>query len=170
MNQTTPHVFPPAAARPHQFHSITVTVAVVAATATFITLSAALPAWAMFLGWVGYSTSGQSTREGIGNLVSFLLGIALGAGTALAIGWLSPYLGDMATPVAVFGDVLIVLSLRALPPINNPLAYFLGLISFFASAQAPSPILLAMLAAAGVIGATGAGLAAYLQGRIEPQP
>lgn len=170
MNQTAPPVFPPAAAKPHQFHSITLTVAVVAAVTTFITLSASLPAWAMFLGWVGFDSSAQPVRERVGNLVSFLIGIPLGAGTALAIGLLTPLIGDAATPVAVFGDVLIVLSLRALPPINNPLAYFLGMISFFASAQAPSAILLATLAAAGVIGACGAGLAGYLQSRIEPQP
>lgn len=169
MNPSTPHVFPPAAVRAQQFHSITLSTAVVASVATFITLFAALPAWAMFLGWVGYASSGQTRREGVGNLLSFIIGIGLGAATALAIGLLAPLLGDAATPVAVFGDVLIVLSLRALPPINNPLAYFLGLISFFASAQAPSAILLAMLAAAGMIGACGAGFAAYFQSRIEPQ-
>jgi hypothetical protein len=84
----------------------------------------------------------------------------------LVLGLLTPLLGDAATPVAVFGDVILVLSLRALPPINSPLAYFLGLISFFASAQAPSASLLAALAIAGVIGALGAGIASLLQSRM----
>jgi hypothetical protein len=41
--------------------------------------------------------------------------------------------------------------------VNNPLGYFPGPISFFASAQAPSVSLFAVLAAAGVMGALGAG-------------
>jgi hypothetical protein len=63
--------------------------------------------------------------------------------------------------------VIVVLSLRNLRPINNPLAYFLGLISFFAPAQAPSASLLGMLAVAGAIGAVGAASAAWLQACIE---
>lgn len=163
---THPHKAAPPA-QPTYFHSITVIGAVVAAAATCITLAAALPAWAMFLGWVGYSTSGQSAREGLGNLVSFLLGLALGAGTGLAIGLLTPLLGEAATPVAVFGDVILVLSVRKLAPINNPLAYFLGLISFFASNMEPSLSLLGVLAAAGVIGAAGAASAGWLQTRMQ---
>jgi hypothetical protein len=142
-------------------------VAVVAASATFLTLGATLPAWAMFLGWVAYSTAGSTPREGFANLACFLLGLGLGAGTGILIGLLTPLLGDAATPLAVLGDVVVVLSLRNLRPIDNPLAYFLGLISFFASAQAPSASLLGMLAAAGAIGAVGAALAAWLQSRIE---
>ena len=148
-----------------QFHSITIISAVVAAITTFATLSAALPAWAMFLGWVGYSTSGQTTREGIANLGSFLVGIVFGVGTALLIGWLTPSLGAAATPVAVFVDVIVVLSLRAVPHLNNPLAYFCGLISYFASMLAPSVSTMGLLAAAGVLGALGAGTAAVLQAR-----
>ncbi|WP_394834584.1 DUF1097 domain-containing protein [Pendulispora rubella] len=154
--------------KPFQFHSITVISAVVAAVTTFVTLTAALPAWAMFLGWVGYSTSGQTVREGIANLVSFLLGVVFGVGTALLIAFLTPWLGDAATPVAIFGDVVVVLSLRAVPHVNNPLAYFLGLISFFASMLAPSASTLGVLAIAGVIGALGAGTASCIQSRVFP--
>jgi hypothetical protein len=53
----------------------------------------------------------------------------------------------------------------ALPLISNPLAYFLGLISFLASAQAPSASLFEVLAAAGVIGAVSAETASFLQSR-----
>lgn len=156
---------PPLAAT--RFHSITLMVAVVAAGATVLTLGATLPAWAMFLGWVAYSTAGSTPREGRANLVAFLLGLGLGAATGTVISLLTPLLGAAATPLAVLGDVVVVLSLRNLRPINNPLAYFLGLISFFASAQAPSASLLGMLAAAGVIGAAGAASAAWLQSLIE---
>jgi hypothetical protein len=50
--------------------------------------------------------------------------------------------------------------------VNNPLGYFPGPISFFASAQAPSVSLFAVLAPAGVIGALGAGVASFLQSRM----
>lgn len=121
----------------------------------------------MFLGWVAYSTVGPGLREGLFNLGSFLLGIGLGALTAIAIGLLTPQFGDAATPLAVLGDVVIVLSLRNAHTMNNPLAYFLGLISFFAAAQAPSLPLLAMLAAAGTIGAAGAAASGALQAWVE---
>ncbi|EJL37691.1 Protein of unknown function (DUF1097) [Caulobacter sp. AP07] len=156
----------PAADAPRHFHAFTLVAAAVAAIATVGTLAAALPAWSMFLGWVAYSTSGQTPRESLPNLASFLIGLGIGAGSGLLIGALAPWLGNAATPVVVFGDVVLVLTLRAAPLINNALAYFLGLISFFASAQAPSRSLLAMLAAAGVIGAVGAGLAGFLQSRL----
>jgi hypothetical protein len=141
---------------------------VVAAVTTFATIAVMLPAWAMFLGWVAYSTSGETTRERVANMISFLLGLGVGVGTGLLIAFLTPLLGDAATPLAIFGDVVLVLSLRALRPINNPLAWFLGLISFFASVQAPSLSLLAVLAVAGLIGALAAGLANVLQSRMQP--
>ncbi|MFJ4291888.1 DUF1097 family protein [Cupriavidus sp. NPDC089707] len=62
--------------------------------------------------------------------------------------------------------MVLVLSLRAVPGINNPLAYFLGLISFFAASQPPSPSLLGALVAAGVLGAIGGGISNVLQGRL----
>ncbi|WP_394845032.1 DUF1097 domain-containing protein [Pendulispora brunnea] len=166
MSHPVSHVEAANSNKPFDFHSVTIISAVVAAATTFVTLTAALPAWAMFLGWVGYSTSGQTIREGISNLVSFLLGVVFGVGTALLIDCLTPWLGAAATPVAIFGDVVVVLSLRAVPHINNPLAYFLGLISFFASMLAPSASTLGILAIAGVLGALGAGTAGYLQARV----
>ncbi|BDB24189.1 hypothetical protein Tamer19_33390 [Cupriavidus sp. TA19] len=162
-NTSTPAAM---AISPGTFHGITLVGAVVAAVTTFVTLAAALPAWAMFLGWVGYNSRGQTVREGLANLVALLLGIVFGAGTALLIGWLTPHVGNLATPLAVFADVVLVLSLRALPGINNPLAYFLGLISFFAAGQPPSPLLLGGLVAAGVLGAIGGGISNVLQGRL----
>lgn len=148
------------------FHLFTLIGAVVAAASTFLTVALALPAWAMFLGWVAYSTGGGGMRQGAGNLLSFLLGIGLGIGASVAVGLLAPLLGDYAVSVVVFGLVMLVLSLRALPLISNPLAYFLGIISFFASMMGPSPAAFQTLVAAGVLGALGAGIAGWLQGRL----
>jgi hypothetical protein len=150
------------------FHSTTLITAVVSAAATFITIGLNLPTWAAFLGWVGYSVSGQTTRDGAANLVSFLLGLAFGLGTGWVIDLLTPSLGIAATPLAIFAVVILVMSLRTLTPINNPLAYFLGLITFFASSQMSSLSLLATLGPAGVLGAVSAWIVNLLQSRLQP--
>ena len=159
-----------------RFHAISLTVAAVAGISTFSTTSVMLPAPAMFLGWVAFGLGGASMRGGFANLVSFLLGVAFGAGTALAITQLAPALGMLATPVAVAGVVVLVLSLRNLAPINHPPAYFLGLTSFFYSGLAPTHTTVAILAAAGAIGAGSAAVAGllerFVQGRaprLEPR-
>lgn len=149
------------------FFAMTVVVSAVAALVTFATIALGLPAWAMFLGWVAYGTSAETMHEGASSTLSFLLGLALGIGNGLAIGLLTPSLGIAAAPLVVFCDVVIVLSLRSLAPINNPLAWFLGMICFFASAQAPSTSLFALLAAAGMIGSVGAGISSFLESRCE---
>ncbi len=149
------------------FHSLTFITATVAAAATFATIALGIPTWAAFLGWVGYSVSGPTTREGVANLISFLLGLAFGMGTGMAIELLTPSLGVTATPLLIFGVTTIVMSLRTLTPINNPLAYFLGLICFFASAQMPSITLLTMLAPSGMLGAFSAWAVGFLQSRLQ---
>lgn len=160
-------ILPPMpSAAPHHFHSITLIGAAVAGVATFATLAVMLPAPAMFLGWVGYSLGGPNLRDAVPNLVSFLLGLAFGVGTGLAIALLTPALGAAATPVAIAGVVILVLSLRTLAPFNNPLAYFLGLISFFASGMMPSLATFGILAIAGTIGALAAAISDHLQARV----
>jgi len=149
------------------FHALTLITAAVAAAATFATIVLGIPTWAAFLGWVGYSVSGPTTREGVANLISFLLGLGFGMGTGLSIERLTPSLGDAATPLLIFGVTVLVMSLRRLTPINNPLAYFLGLICFFASAQMASITLLTMLAPAGALGAFSAWLVSVLYSRLQ---
>lgn len=85
----------------------------------------------------------------------------------MAIELLTPSLGVTATPLLIFGVTTIVMSLRTLTPINNPLAYFLGLICFFASAQMPSITLLTMLAPSGMLGAFSAWAVGFLQSRLQ---
>lgn len=162
-----PSPTPSIAIQPSSFHRVSLMTAAVAAVFTFGTITVALPAWAMFLGWVGYSIGAETTRRGVANLISFLLGLSLGLGAGLMINLLTPMYGDLVTPLIIFGVTAIVLSLRNLAPINNPLAYFLGLISFFASGMTPSPALFAMLATAGVIGAFGAWMTGFLQSRVQ---
>ena len=146
-----------------RFHCITLIVAVVAGLVTFGTVATMFSASGMFLGWVAYSINSQSMRQGYANLASFLLGLAFGIGTTLVINQLSPSIGLAATGLAIFGVVVLVMCLRSLAPINNPLAYFLGITSFFYSELAPTAGSFAVLAAAGAIGATGAALSGCCQ-------
>lgn len=154
----------PSATAPMRFHAISLSVAAVAAVATLGTNSAMLPAPAMFLGWVAFDLAGPSLRGGAANTGSFLLGLAFGAGTQVATLALTPTLGVLAGPVCVAAVVALVLSLRKLAPINNPLAYFLGLTSFFYSGLAPTGETLVNLGVAGVIGGLACAAAGFAQG------
>ena len=126
-----------------RFHALSLSVAAVAAAAAFGVNTVMLPAPAMFLGWVAFDLAGPSWRDGAANTGAFLLGLA--------------------TPLAVAGVVVLVLSLRGLAPFNNPLAYFLGLTSFFYSGLAPSTSTLAVLGTAAVIGGAACAVAAFAQ-------
>lgn len=164
-----PATVPPsfASALPLRFHAATLAVAVVAGLATFGTFTVSLAAPAMFLGWIAFAISGTTIRQGVADIASFVLGVAFGIGTALVINLLTPALGSAATPLAVTGIVVLVLSLRKMAPFNNALAYFLGLTSFFYSALPPAGASFAVLATAGIIGAGSAALAGLLQARLE---
>jgi len=148
------------------FYSITLAVALVAGVVTFGTVAVMLSASGMFLGWVAYAMNGQTLRDGYANLVSFVIGLGLGLVTTLAINWLTPPLGLAATGICIFVLVASVMLLRLLAPINNPLAYFLGITSFFYSALAPTPHSFVLLAAAGAVGATGAAISGTCQGAL----
>lgn len=152
------------------FNSLTVIAAGVAAVTTSATIAITLPAWAMLLGWVAFSIGGQTTRDGLANIASFILGLLLGAATSLAVGRLTPVVGKAAIPVAIFGVALAVTSLRAVRPIHNPLPYVFGLVCFFAYAEAPSASHLAVLAAAGIFGAAGAWTVSFLQSFLLAPP
>lgn len=150
-----------------RFHAASLVVAAVAGLSTFGTIAVMLPASAMFLGCVAFNMA-QSMRDSLANLGCFLIGLAFGIGTAIAIALLTPLLGSGATPVAVSGVVILVLSLRTLAPLNNPLAYFLGLTSFFYSGFMPTGMTYAILASAGIIGAASCALATLLQALADP--
>ncbi len=145
------------------FCSITLVVAVVAGLVTAGTVAVMLSASAMFLGWVAYSINSTTIRQGYANLAAYALGLGFGICTTLVINLLTPSLGLAATGLSIFGVVVLVMSLRTLAPVNNSLAYFLGITSFFYSALAPTLGSFATLAAAGTVGATGAAISGCCQ-------
>ena len=148
------------------FVGFTAVAAVVAASAAGASLALTLPVWAMFIGWVAFYTRGATGRDGLVTLGCVLLGVALGMGAAIAIGVLRPGLGFFALPAVVFGIAMIVISLRAVPVMNNLLCYFLGLIAYFASHLEPSLEALSTLGSAPALGVFAGWTTHALQRRL----
>jgi Protein of unknown function (DUF1097) len=151
---------------PTRFLAISGAAAIVAAAAAYASTVATIPVWAMFMGWVAFYTRGHSTRAGVANLACLALGIALGLTASLAVGALHPQMGGAALPLVVLLVALLVISLRAVPVLDNVLAYFLGLISVFAAHASPGLEAFAQLTAAAALGGIAAGFARAWQGRI----
>jgi Protein of unknown function (DUF1097) len=149
-----------------QFVGTTVVAAILATVATSASIAFNVPVWAMFIGWVAYYSRGHSAREGLANFLCLLLGLGFGILAGVAIAVLTPALGAAAVAVVVFVIGLIVVSLRAVPFVNNTLSYFLGLISFFAVHAAPSVSVVLELAGACAIGSLAAWGASMLQSRL----
>lgn len=165
-NTSLPTATPPASQ--FQFLGFSLIAATVAAAAAFASVSFALPLWAMFVGWVAFFTRPASIGNGIASLACVWLGVLFGMFAALLISSLVPVLGDVAFPVVVFAIATIVVSLRAVPQVNNVLSYFLGLITFFAAHQAPGLDIFVELAASSALGAFAAWLSHRVQARLAP--
>lgn len=144
-----------------KFIGTTVIAAVAAATAAAISMTFALPVWAMFIGWIAFYTKGLSAKASIENLGCVGMGLVFGLCAALALSSLAPVIGlNLALPTVVFVTALMVVSLRGLLFMNNLLCYFLGLVSWFAAHLDPSPVSLLMLFSASAIGVS-AGLVSH---------
>jgi hypothetical protein len=143
----------------------TITAALVAATAAHISLTLAIAPWAMFMGWVAYFTRTPSAAEGLRTFACVVIGLGLGAAATVTIGALTPALGGLAFPVTVFGTALVVIAARSLPVLNNLLAYFIGLITFFAAHLEPGLPAVAELGGAVALGS----LAGWLAQKVESQ-
>ncbi|GAB3389995.1 DUF1097 domain-containing protein [Azotobacter armeniacus] len=146
-----------------RFVAFTTVAALTAALAAGASAALTLPVWAMFVGFVAFFSRGPSSRDGAINLACVWLGHALGIGSALTLGVLAPSLGVFALPIAVFIVTMIVVSLRALPWLNNILGYFLGVITFFAAHLEPSLETLVQLGGATGLGAMAGWISYQLQ-------
>jgi hypothetical protein len=140
--------------------------AIVAAGAAFGALHLGFAPWAMFVGWVAYFTRPISAAQGIKTGLCVWLGVAIGAAAALALGALGPIFGQAAILPVVFVVACVVLALRSVPPFDNVLAWFLGLIAFFASHLPPSLLSIAELGAAASGGILAGWIAQRLQARL----
>jgi hypothetical protein len=149
-----------------KFNAITAIAAATAAAAAEASLTMGLPVWAMFIGWVAFFSRGHSVRDGLINYSGVLAGVIFGMIAATAIAALSPLVGKVALPMVVFIVAMGVVSLRAIPLMNNVLAYFLGLIAFFAAHLEPSLDTLMRLGGASAIGSVAAWVSLKMQQRL----
>ena len=148
------------------FVGFTTVAAVTAASAAGTSLALGFPPWAMFIGWVAYFTRGANARDGVINFGCVLLGLIFGILAAHGIGLLSPAVGAFALSIAVFVVAMVVVSLRAIPALNNILCYFLGLIAFVAAHQPPSITTFLVLGGAVAIGSTAGWISHTIQHRL----
>lgn len=137
--------------------------AMMAATAAATAVLLGLEIWAMFVGWIAYFTRGQSLGSGAVNLVCVIIGQTIGAAAALVLSAAAVSPGVLEQAVVVLGVGVIVLSLRFLPLFNNLLAFFLGLVAWFAAHPPVSFVSLMVLALAATLGSVAGWLAQYLQ-------
>jgi hypothetical protein len=138
----------------------TVVAAVTAAAAAAGSLALSLPVWAMFVGWIAFFTRGLTTRSTFENLGCVGLGMTFGMLAALAIPPVASLTGPgLALPIVVFIVALFVVALRGLPVMNNLVAYFLGLVAWFAGHLEPSLENLLQLFGASTIGSAAGWVA-----------
>lgn len=147
------------------FFGFSAAAAAVAALAAGTSAALTLPVWAMFVGWIAYFTRGGGLRQALEAAACVMLGIVIGMAASLALGVFGPMLGAAALPLVVFVVAMLVLTLRAVPLINNVPAYFLGLVAHFAGHLAPSSAAFLELGSAGLIGSCAGWLAHRAQRR-----
>ncbi len=152
------------------FNLLTLVAAAVAAIAATTSAGLGWPVWAMFIGWVAFFTGSHSAAGAVSSYLCAAIGIAFGAAAAIGVGTLLPLIDYLAFGVIVFVVAIVVVSLRAVPRLNNVAAYFLGLIAFFASHQAPELSAFLELAAVSALGSFAAWAAHQLQTWIAPRP
>ncbi|MES2740982.1 MAG: DUF1097 domain-containing protein [Pseudomonadota bacterium] len=148
---------------PAAYLAFSLAAAATAAGAAACCLVFGVPVWAMFVGWVAFFTRGLTARDGAVNFACVAFGTGIGIAAAIAIGMLQPTLGKMALPAVVFVVATLVVSLRAAPMFNNILAYFLGLIAFFAAHMEPTLGTLIHLASASALGCFAGWVSMKLQ-------
>ena len=146
---------------------------IVAALATFATWCSAaleLEVWVMFAGLIAWFTHPTSWREGASGVLCMWLGLGAGAASVVANDALTPSVGSMALPLVVFLSTVLVVGLRKTRGAKNTLAWFVGMVTFFASRLRPSAEGLLHLSLASLLGGLAGLLCLTLApGLEEPQ-
>ena len=148
----------------------TLVVAVVAAVATWCSASLKLEVWVMFAGLTAWFTHPTSWREGASGVVCMWLGLGAGAVSVFANDALGRAIGPFALPLVVFVATVIVVGLRATRGAKNTLAWFVGLVTFFAAHVPPSVAGLLQLGAASLVGGFAGFLCLTLAPDLEAPP
>lgn len=123
-----------------------------AGLALVVTEALALRSWTLFLVWVGYGVLGGNLRAGAQLLAAFVVGAGAGCATVLVGIFCHPWLGGAALPIALGLSCGLLAALEKWPPFDVVPGYFIGMIAFFASGEAPSVGLLGDLTAPAALG------------------
>lgn len=127
------------------YHKQTLIAAVLASTAATITVGLSLPLWIMFIGWIGFSTCSGTPRDCIVSVCCTCCGFTLGILASSARSFLTEHIGLAGVSMVVFSIAIIVLSLRSSNRMGNVTAWFLGVVTYFASqsdAASPAPLVI----------------------------
>lgn len=111
----------------------TVIASVVAAFAAWLSAALNLEVWVMFAGFIAWFTRPTSLKNSMAAMLCLWLGIAIGAVSHIVTGALFPLLDHMALPVVVFLVAILIVGLRSHRILGNMLAWFLGMVTFFAA-------------------------------------
>ena len=111
----------------------TVIASVVAAFAAWLSAALELEVWVMFAGFIAWFTRPTSLKTSVAAMLCLWLGIAIGALSHIVTGALIPSLDHMALPVVVFLVAILIVGLRTHGVFGNMLAWFLGMVTFFAA-------------------------------------
>lgn len=116
-----------------RFVAFTAIAAMVAALAAYGSTALGLQAWVMFAGWVAWFTRPASARLGVHAVICLWLGMALAVAGHGIVALATPFAGAAALPLAVLVLASVVVGLRTTPVLDNMLAWFVGLVTFFAA-------------------------------------
>ncbi|MBR0642696.1 DUF1097 domain-containing protein [Roseomonas hellenica] len=111
----------------------TLIASVVAAFAAWLSAAFSLEVWVMFAGFIAWFTRPTSLKNSTAAMLCLWLGIAIGAMAHIVTGALVPSLGHMALPVVVFLAANVIVGLRSHGILGNMLAWFLGMVTYFAA-------------------------------------
>ena len=111
----------------------TLIASVVAAFAAWLSATLELEVWVMFAGFIAWFTRPTSLKNSVAAMLCLWLGVAIGALSHIVTGALIPSLDHMALPVVVFLVAILIVGLRTHGVLGNMLAWFLGMVTFFAA-------------------------------------
>lgn len=109
--------------------------ALIASIAATITLKLSFPVWIMFIGWVSFFSRSPCLKNGLLNTLSTISGVFIGIGATFFIKYFTPYMASYSLSLATFIVAVVVLSMGFFTKLNNVVAIFLGVITYFALHQ-----------------------------------
>lgn len=146
-----------------RYHQHTFIAALIAAIAATISAYFSMPPWVMFIGWVAYFTNPGTIKGTISSALCTCLGVLLGIIAASCVKLLIVKAGVMAFAIVVFFVAIFVVSMRGLRWVGNIVAWFLGLITYFAIHTQPTPYSVTLVVLTIILGSISGYIAHQLQ-------